>query len=98
MSQRPTTLDPASARAGELYDLALHKAEEEEYEEALSLLAEARRLLPDHVGLYLTAAQILAAEVEDYAAAEEMLSQADRIRPGAPMVALARAELQFQRG
>src|SRR6266702_4806242 len=98
MSQRLATLDPESTRATELYELALHKAEEEEYEEALALLAEARRAAPGHVGLYLTAAQILASEMEDFAAAEQLLAQAEARRPGAPMVTYARSDLRFQRG
>src|SRR5262249_37312790 len=84
--------------ANDLYSEALSKAEDEEYDEALALLAEARQAAPDHIGLYLTAAQILASEREDYAAAEALLAQAGGRRPGAPRVACARADLQFQRG
>jgi tetratricopeptide (TPR) repeat protein len=98
MSAPPVALDPHSASANELYELALRKAEEEEYEEALTLLAEGRRAAPGHVGLYLTAAQILAAEMEDFDAAERLLAEAEVVRPGAPMVAYARADLAFQRG
>src|SRR5439155_1031098 len=75
-----STLEADSIRATELYELALHKAEEEEYEEALALLAEARHAAPGHVGLYLTAAQILASEMEDFAAAEHLLAQAEARR------------------
>jgi len=98
MSQHSATADPDLTLANDLYSEALSKAEDEEYDEALALLAEARQAAPDHIGLYLTAAQILASEREDYAAAEALLAHAEERRPGAPMVACARADLQFQRG
>src|SRR5207302_5717548 len=98
MSVRSAELERDSSRASELYELALRRAEEEEYEEALALLAEGRLAAPGHVGLYLTAAQILAAEMEDFAGAERLLAEAEAVRPGAPMVAYARADVRFLRG
>lgn len=97
-----TRVSPAvgqdSEAAGRLYEEALERAEDEGYEEALSLLEEARSLAPGHLGLYLTAAQILAVDLEDHAGARQMLEEAERIRPGAPMVAYTRADLLFHSG
>src|SRR5262249_28407812 len=59
---------------------------------------EARSLAPGHLGLYLTAAQILAVDLEDHAGARRMLDRAERLRPDAPMVVFTRADLLFHSG
>jgi tetratricopeptide (TPR) repeat protein len=96
----PELCDPANAvdSVERLYRAALESAENEDYQEALRLLEEGRRRAPEHVGLYLSAAQILATELEEFRAAEEMLAAAERIRPGGSMIAFARADLKFHRG
>src|SRR4051812_18545882 len=98
MSNLSPTAEPTTPDVTALYQQALEKAESEEYEEALSLLAAARRQAPDHVGLYLTAAEIMATDQEDYAGACALVEAAEQRRPGAPMVACTRAEIDFQRG
>jgi tetratricopeptide (TPR) repeat protein len=98
MPNLSSTMEPTTADVADLYQQALAMAGNEEYEAALALLALARERAPDHIGLYLTTAQILAAELEDYPAALSMVERAGRLRPGAPMVACTGAEIDFLRG
>ncbi len=98
MATAAATMADAQTDATELYRSAIELAEDERYEEALALLAEARRSAPEHLGLYLTAAQILAEDLEEHGAAAALVEEAERLRPGAPAVAVARADLLFYRG